>query len=321
MGKFKDLLLQKDVIILDGALGTELENRGYDVSGKLWSAKYLLKKPIAIQEIHEVYLIAGSDIITTSSYQASIPSFLEAGLNLEESYDLIKKTVFLAENAIKTVWESLPIEEKAKRPYPLIAGSVGPYAAYLSDGSEYTGDYQLSQEKFQEFHRPRIQALLEAGSDLLAIETIPNVQETKAILDLLEKEFPQVEAYLSFTAQTESTISDGTKIEEVGKLADLSSQILALGINCTAPHLISPLLTCLQSVSKKPFVVYPNSGEIYNGDSQTWSSNPNQENTLVQNSQLWRELGARLLGGCCRTRPTDMKELADFFRNKNKTNN
>ena len=314
MGKFKDLLDKQEIIILDGALGTELESRGYDVSGKLWSAQYLLDQPQIIQDVHESYVRAGSDIITTSSYQASIPAFIEAGLAPEKAYDLLKETVFLAQKAIENVWQELSPEEQKQRPYPLIAGSVGPYAAYLADGSEYTGDYQLSEGEFQEFHRPRIQALLEVGCDLLAIETIPNGAEAAAILRLLAEEFPQAEAYLSFVAQSENAISDGTKIEELGNLAQESPQVLAVGFNCTAPHLIASLLGELGKVCNKPFLTYPNSGETYNGLTKTWHDDPEQERSLLENSKLWQNQGVRLFGGCCRTRPEDIAQLAKGFK-------
>lgn len=310
MGKFKDLLEKQEIIILDGALGTELESRGYDVSGKLWSAQYLLDEAQIIRKVHESYVKAGSDIITTSSYQASIPAFIEAGLTPEKAYDLLKETVFLAQKAIENIWKALSPEKQKQWPYPLVAGSVGPYAAYLADGSEYTGDYQLSEEEFQEFHRPRIQALLEAGCDLLAIETIPNGAEATAILQLLAEEFPQAEAYLSFVAQSENAISDGTKIEELGNLAQESPQVLAVGFNCTAPHLIAPLLDGLGQVCNKPFLTYPNSGETYNGLTKTWHDDPEQERSLLENSKLWQEQGVRLFGGCCRTRPEDIAQLA-----------
>ena len=314
MGKFKDLLDKQEIIILDGALGTELESLGYDVSGKLWSAQYLLDQPQIIQDVHESYVRAGSDIITTSSYQASIPAFVEAGLTPEKAYDLLKETVFLARKAIENTWQALSPEEKNQRPRLLVAGSVGPYAAYLADGSEYTGDYQLSEEEFQDFHRPRIQALLEAGSDLLAIETIPNGAEAAAILRLLAEEFPQAEAYLSFVAQSENAISDGTKIEELGNLAQESPQVLAVGFNCTAPHLIASLLGELGKVCNKPFLTYPNSGETYNGLTKTWHDDPEQERSLLENSKLWQNQGVRLFGGCCRTRPEDIAQLAKGFK-------
>jgi len=314
MGKFKDLLDKQEIIILDGALGTELERLSYDVSGKLWSAQYLLDQPRIIQDVHESYVRAGSDIITTSSYQASIPAFIEAGLTPEKGYDLLKETVFLAQKAIENVWTGLSPEEQKQRPCPLVAGSVGPYAAYLADGSEYTGNYQLSEEEYRDFHRPRIQALLEAGSDLLAIETIPNGVEAAAILRLLAEGFPPAEAYLFFVAPSEKAISDGTKIEELGNLAQESPQVLAVGFNCTAPHLIASLLGELGQVCNKPFLTYPNSGETYNGLTKTWHDDPEQERSLLENSKLWQNQGVRLFGGCCRTRPEDIAQLAKGFK-------
>ena len=152
--------------------------------------------------------------------------------------------------------------------------------------------------------------MLEVGCDLLAIETIPNGAEAAAILRLLAEEFPQAEAYLSFVAQSENAISDGTKIEELGNLAQESSQVLAVGFNCTAPHLIAPLLDGLGQVCNKPFLTYPNSGETYNGLTKTWHDDPEQERSLLENSKLWQNQGVRLFGGCCRTRPEDIAQLA-----------
>ena len=314
MGAFKDLLEKREVIILDGALGTELERQGYDVSGRLWSAKYLLENPQILQDLHEVYVQAGSDIITTSSYQASIPAFVEAGLSPEKAYELMKETVCLAQYAIQNVWKVLSPEVKKQRPYPLVAGSIGPYAAYLADGSEYTGAYHLSEAEFKDFHRQRIQALLDAGCDLLAIETIPNGAEAAAILRLLAEEFPKTEAYLSFVAQSENTISDGTKIGLLGRLAQGSPQVLAVGFNCTAPHLIAPLLEKICQVCDKPLLTYPNSGEIYNGLTKTWHDDLEQNPCLLDYSQLWKKQGVQLFGGCCRTRPEDIQQLATSLR-------
>ena len=162
MAIFKDYLENKSPLILHGALGTEMESLGYDISGKLWSAKYLLEKPEVIQKIHETYVAAGADLITTSSYQATLPGLMEAGLTEKEAEQIIVLTVQLAKNARDKVWVALDETEKAKRPYPLISGDVGPYAAYLANGSEYSGDYgQITIEELKEFHRPRIQILLD----------------------------------------------------------------------------------------------------------------------------------------------------------------
>ena len=316
MGTFKELLEKQDVLILHGALGTELEALGYDISGKLWSAKYLLEEPSIIQDIHETYIAAGADLVTTSSYQATLPGLQEAGLSEAEARAIIAQTVALAKDARDKAWQSLSEDEKSKRPYPLISGDVGPYAAYLANGSEYTGDYgKISKEELKDFHRPRIAILLKQGVDLLALETIPNALEAEALVELLAEEFPQVEAYISFTIQESSSISDGTSLEAMVELVDTSKQILALGINCSSPLLFDAALEKLASLTNKYLVTYPNSGEVYDGQTQTWKPKDETAKNLVEHSQAWHDqFQVKILGGCCRTRPNDIKALYQTFR-------
>lgn len=314
MGKLKELLAQQKTIILDGALGTEMEYRGHDISSDLWSAQYLLNQPQVIQEIHEAYVLAGSDVITTASYQATIPGLVRAGLSETEAVKVIASTVTLAKTAIVSAWERLDASERAGRPYPLVAASVGPYAAYLADGSEYTGLYQVTAEELKDFHRPRIATLIEAGADFLALETIPNFLEVEALVDLLTEEFPKVESYMSFTSQDGEHLSDGTPIELAAERCQEASNILALGLNCTAPHYIEGLLKKLAEVTDKPLLTYPNSGEIYDGQTKTWHQDPDHDHTLAENSLIWQGYGVRLFGGCCRTRPSDIAELAQELK-------
>ena len=317
MGHFKTLLEQEEYLILHGALGTELEFLGHDVSGKLWSAKYLLEDPDLIQSIHETYLRSGSDIVTTSSYQASLQGLCDYGLSQEEAEKTIALTVDLAKKAREKVWQGLSEKEKHGRPYPLISGDVGPYAAYLADGSEYTGDYgSMDKEGLKDFHRPRIAVLLEKGSDLLALETIPSFLEAKALTELLQEEFPAAEAYMSFTAQNSSSISDGTAIEEVAALLDAAPQILALGINCSSPLVYTDLLKKMSTVTDKPLVTYPNSGEVYDGQHQTWTQTADRSHTLLENTVSWQNLGAKIVGGCCRTRPSDIESLSQGLKKR-----
>ena len=315
MGTFKNLLAENATLILDGALGTEMEVLGHDITGKLWSAKYLLEKPEVIRDLHETYLRAGSDILTTSSYQATLPGLLDAGLSQEQAEEVIRLTVTLAKEARNKVWSNLSPEEKSRRPYPLISGDVGPYAAYLANGSEYTGDYgQVTLADLKDFHRPRIGLLLEEGVDLLALETIPNILEAQALVELLAEDFPEAEAYISFTIQTAEAISDGTALSEVVDLLASSQQILVVGINCSSPLLYDKALPLLEK-SDKALITYPNSGEVYDGASQTWKPKDQDALTLVQHSQKWQEeYGVKILGGCCRTRPNDIKALYKLFR-------
>lgn len=318
MGRLKELLAQKQILVLHGPLGTELEAMGYDVSGKLWSAKYLLEKPEVIQELHEIYLNNGSNILTTSTYQATIPGLEAAGLNPEQAADIIRLTVQLAHQARDNYWQNLSDEQKTQTIYPLISGDVGPYAAYLADGSEYNGQYgKVSLQELKDFHRPRIQLFLEQGVDMLALETIPNRLEVQALTELLSEEFPQVEAYMSFTAQEVGKISDGTALKDVIALVEACSQILAVGFNCTQPQLYDDLLQETRILSSKPLVTYPNSGEIYDGATQTWHHSHEGEGSLVEQSLHWIHLGAQIIGGCCRTRPAEIAALAQAVRKQN----
>lgn len=319
MGRLKELLAQKQILVLHGPLGTELEYMGYDVSGKLWSARYLLEKPEIIQDIHEIYLESGCNIVTTATYQATIPGLMAAGLDFEQAADIIRLTVQLANQARDNYWQRLSSEAQQQSVYPLISGDVGPYAAYLADGSEYTGQYgDATLQELKDFHRPRIQLFLEQGVDMLALETIPNALEVQALTELLSEEFPQVEAYMSFTAQETGKITDGTSLKDVIALVEDCPQILAVGFNCSQPRLYDELLQELRTLTTKPLVTYPNSGETYDGATQTWHHSHEGEGSLVDQSLKWIDLGTQIVGGCCRTRPSEIALLAQAVQQTSK---
>lgn len=183
------------VMILDGALATELESHGCDLDDPLWSARVLLENPEVIYQVHSDYFRAGADCAITASYQATVEGFALRGIQEKEALDLIRKTVLLARKARDEFWKE---EYQTIRPKPLVAASVGPYGAYLADGSEYVGNYGVSDETLAAFHRSRISALVEAGADILAFETIPSLQEAKVLHSLL-KDYPEVYAWLSFS--------------------------------------------------------------------------------------------------------------------------
>ena len=251
MAIFKDYLENKSPLILHGLWEQRWRAWVMIFLGNSGQPSTCLTSQKIIQKIHETYVAAGSDLITTSSYQATLPGLIDAGLTEKEAEQIIALTVQLAKAARDKVWGALDETEKAKRPYPLISGDVGPYAAYLANGSEYSGDYgQITTEALKEFHRPRIQILLDQGVDLLALETIPNHLEAQALIELLAEEFPESEAYLSFTIQESATISDGTSLDEIAKLVSQSDQILALGINCSSPLLYDQALAILKNAGK-----------------------------------------------------------------------
>jgi len=314
MGRFKELLEKQDYLILHGALGTELECQGYDVSGKLWSAEYLIRQPDIIEKIHESYILSGSDIVTTSAYQATIPGLMDYGLSKSDAENIIRSTVRIAKSARDKAWAKIDANEKSKRPYPLISGDIGPYAAYLANGSEYTGKYNIDKEAIRSFHKPRIALLLEEGVDLLAVETIPNFIEAQVIAEILSEKYPKVEAYFSFTSQDGKSISDGTPIEEVATYCDKIPQILSMGLNCSLPKIYESGLKLFNKVTKKPLVTYPQSGEIFDKKTKTWFPPTEKLPTLLENTKYWHTLGAKIVGGCCRTHPCDIKILSQGLR-------
>lgn len=157
------LLEKQDFLLLDGAMATELEARGCNLADSLWSAKVLVENPQLIREVHLDYYRAGAQCAITASYQATPAGLAARGLDEAQSKALIGKSVELARKAREAY-----LAENPQAGTLLVAGSVGPYGAYLADGSEYRGDYQRSVGALQAFHRPRVEALLDAGADLLA---------------------------------------------------------------------------------------------------------------------------------------------------------
>ncbi|MGT2757750.1 homocysteine S-methyltransferase [Streptococcus ovuberis] len=319
MKTFMERLTEEELLILDGALGTELESRGYDVSGNLWSANYLLENPQVIKNIHLDYLMAGADLLTTSSYQATIPGLLAAGLTRNEAIEVIRLTVRLAQEARDAFWKALSDEERSQRRYPLIGGDVGPYAAFLANASEYTGDYGgVTVEALRSIHCERMAILLEAGVDFLCIETIPNRWEVEALLQLLAEEFSESQAYLSLVSLDGEHLPDGTELSEIAHQVDQSSQVLAVGINCSAPDILDQALEYLKQGCQKPLIAYPNSGEIYDVGTESWQALPADAPSLLDWARRWQERGTKILGGCCRTRPEDIAVLARGLKHSDK---
>ena len=299
------LLGDNRTLILDGAMATELEARGCDLTDPLWSAKVLIENPDLIYQVHLDYFKAGAQCAITASYQATPQGFLRRGLDKSQSLALIAQSVQLAQQA-RTDYlaqhpQLLPL---------LVAGSVGPYGAYLADGSEYRGDYHLPQAEMIAFHRPRITALANAGVDLLACETLPSFAELQALLALL-KEFPALGGWFSFTLRDSQHLSDGTPLAVVMAELNANPQVLAVGVNCIALENVTPALQQLAALSDKPLLVYPNSGEHYDAVSKTWHSCGNQQHQLINQLADWKHAGARLIGGCCRTTPADIRAIAE----------
>ena len=306
----KTLLEQKKHIVIDGALASELQRRGCDLNDSLWSAKVLIEQPKLIQQVHYDYFVAGADCAITASYQATPMGFAKKGIELEESIKLIKTSVKLAQQAKMQYLNDIK-QDKAL----LIAGSVGPYGAYLANGSEYTGDYQLSESEFIAFHKDRVAALIDAGVDILACETMPSFLEIKALAKLIQQ-FPMVNCWFSLTLKDQKHISDGTPLTEVIEYLNSIEQIVSVGINCIALEKVTPALEVLSKLTSKPLIVYPNSGEQYDPTTKQWHKNHDHNCTFANQLDVWINLGAKLIGGCCQTTPDDIVEIHQLLNKK-----
>jgi homocysteine S-methyltransferase len=285
------------VLISDGGLATELEARGHDLSDDLWSARLLVDAPEEIVAVHCAFYRAGASIATTASYQASFDGFAERGIGRNDAARLLRRSVELAMAARDEVggqrW---------------VAASVGPYGAALANGEEYVGRYGLSVTQLADWHRPRMEILADAGADVLAVETVPDVDEAEALVGLVRD--LGVPAWLSYTIAGTTTRA-GQPLADAFAVAAGVPEIVAVGVNCCAPDDVLAAVEIARDVTGRPVVAYPNSGEAWDGARRTWVGSSGWSAELAPQ---WVAAGARIVGGCCRVRPDDIAALALTLR-------
>jgi homocysteine S-methyltransferase len=281
------------VVISDGGLATELEARGNDLSDNLWSARLLAEAPEEIGAVHEAFFRAGAQIATTASYQASFEGFARQGIDRTEAERLLRRSVELATAA-----------RDAASPRGWVAASVGPYGAMLAHGEEYVGRYGLSVAELTAWHQPRLDVLAAAEPDVLALETIPDLDEAVALVELVRGQ--GIPAWLSYTVDGDTTRA-GQPLDEAFAVAVDVPEIVAVGVNCCAPADVLGAVTTAHRVTGKPVIVYPNSGEVWDGARRSWGEQAGLDTDLARE---WVNAGARIVGGCCRVRPADITAMA-----------
>ena len=286
-------------MILDGGLSNALAARGHDLSGGLWTASLLRDAPAEIAAVHRSYFDAGAEVATTASYQASVSGFERAGMSRGEAESLLCRSVTLA----REVRDELAGDGRRL----LVAASVGPYGAVLADGSEYRGRYGLTPAELRAFHLPRLELLASAGPDLLAVETIPDLDEAAVLVDLLDE--IGVPAWLSYSCDGIATRA-GQPLAEAFAVVAASTAVVASGVNCCAPDDVLPALEVARTVTGKPGVAYPNSGQGWDSGTHTWRGTSAYDVTLAPS---WVEAGASYVGGCCQVGPADIAALADVL--------
>ncbi|GAQ55715.1 homocysteine S-methyltransferase [Streptomyces acidiscabies] len=297
-------------LVLDGGMSNQLESAGHDLSDELWSARLLAEVPEAITQAHLAYFLAGADVAITSSYQATYEGFAKRGIERERASELLVQSVELAREAARRAQAAdalgtRPGAGTGTAPRPLyVAASIGPYGAMLADGSEYRGRYGLTVPELAAFHRPRIETLAAAAPDVLALETVPDTDEAKALLEVVRG--LGTPAWLSYSVEGDRTRA-GQPLEEAFALAADVDEIIAVGVNCCAPGDATRAVEIAARVTGKPVVVYPNSGEGWDANARTWTGSSSFAPEEVEG---WSAAGARLIGGCCRVGPEAIASIA-----------
>ncbi len=288
------------VHVLDGGLASELEYLGANIDGPLWSAHVLEEAPDKILAVHRAYIAAGAQCIETASYQVSRMGYVEVGLAPERADAALLKAVALARQAVA----EFPDKQVQ------IAISLGPYGAALHNGAEYHGNYDCSHAELVDFHAARIEVLAGTiGREVLAFETLPSLDEARAIGEALAP-WPRLRAWFSFTCCDAQHVAHGELLRDCASYLATLPQTIAIGVNCTQPSLIVGLIGEIRATSNKPIVVYPNSGEGWDAQKRCWTgiSAPEAYGAKVTE---WFAAGAQIVGGCCRTRPAHIREVAE----------
>jgi homocysteine S-methyltransferase len=296
-------------LVLDGGLGTLLEARGNDLRSDLWSARLLAERPEEVVAAHREFFEAGAEVAISCSYQASFEGFSRAGLGSEETAGLLRRSVELARRAAESAGSAVSVGVARTPSERLVAASVGPYGAMLADGSEYRGDYGLSVAELRAWHRPRMQVLADSGADLLALETLPSIAETEAVV--AEADRLGVPAWVVVTTE-HGRLRSGESLDEAFRIAASAPSIVAVGINCSAPTEVTSAIGAAGRAGM-PFVAYPNSGESWDAVGRRWCGEPRFDDALVGD---WLDAGVSAIGGCCRVTPAHIAHVADQVRRR-----
>jgi homocysteine S-methyltransferase len=306
----------RGVHVIDGGLASELEYLGARIDGPLWSAHVLEDEPDKVAAVHRAYIAAGSQCIATCSYQVSRMGYAEVGFGPERADAALLRSVALARSVVAEFPERRV----------LVAGSLGPYGAALHNGGEYTGNYDCSYADLVRFHRERIEVFAGAsgseapdlhpigqrspagGPDLLAFETFPSLDEVRAVGEALAP-WPKLRAWFSFSCRDEKHVSHGELVRDCASLVAALPQTVAIGVNCIPPKWVPSLIGELRAGSDKPVMVYPNSGEGWDAEGRCWigNSDPAEFGAMARE---WFAAGVQIVGGCCRTRPAHIREVA-----------
>ena len=284
-------------------MATELELRGCDISGPLWSAHVLADSPETIEAVHLSYLEAGADCILSASYQVSAMGYAELGQSASAAADALRlrRLIWLWRRVI-SIGSNLRVRSGLRL-------RLGLMESALHDGSEYHGNYGVSFADLVRFHAERLAVVETTEADFVALESVPSLEEAEAIVEALHQH-STVHGWISFTCKDEQHVSHGEKLAHCAEFLDRQKQVVAVGINCTQPKFILPLIGEVRRATRKPVVVYPNSGEGWDAEHRCWTGTSDAAG-FGSLAREWAAAGAQIIGGCCRTGPEHVRAIRE----------
>ena len=279
--------LHRQVLLLDGAMGTELDRRGVSTALPLWSARALIERPEVVRQIHLDNLRAGADIVTTNTFRTTRRTMRAAGVECNRAKTLTTLAVQLAHEA----------RAAADRPAALIAGSLAPledcYSPWL------TPPQAIAAAE----HREQAGWLAAAGVDLLMVETMPTIAEAEAALAAgLATGLPTT---VGFVCEVEPRPAGAVRLLSGELLTEAVERLepyapAAFLVNCSPAPVISRALTVLAEATDCPIGGYANLGTV--DPVSGWRADDSVSAAdYADAARKWLAAGARIIGGCCGT--------------------
>ncbi len=288
--------LGRQVTILDGATGTELERRGVDISLPLWSARALVTAPDVLAAVHRDYLDAGADAITANTFRTHHRT-LACEPDAPDATELTQTAVRIA-RAVRD----------EHKPGALVLGSVAP----LEDC--YRPDLAPGADDCAREHAQLIETLIAAGVDRVLIETMNNLTETRAATHAARRFAPGrwIVSFCTLTAAPPGTLLSGEPIDAV---LDELRDAWAVGVNCVAaPEVVRQVAFLREHLPDAlSIIAYANIG--YADDHGNWvPTDAVAPDRYAAYAASWVRAGASIVGGCCGTTPATIAAVADRLR-------
>lgn len=288
----REALMQTRLIILDGAMGTELEQRGFKTKLPIWSAQALIDAPELVLQIHQDYCQAGASIITTNTFRTNPYTIIKAGLKKSAAAKLTALACDLARAAVQ--------KSKVNRSV-MLAGSIAPVEDCFSP-QLYPGDFLAEKD-----HYEHIKNLKNGGVDFILAETMISIKEALIVLKQAKK--LAIDAMVSFALNPAGNILNGDNLITALK-AVLEYQPMAFLINCTPLLVIEKVIDRVLATAKIPIGIYPNFGPPLKNSFVNYLT-PKQ---FAQKMFRLGKKGVKILGGCCGTRPAHIAALSKMTR-------